>query len=781
MRIYVHGVDTFLGKVLVRELRKGDGGNHRIFGTFAHNASEAPKVVKRALPSISSMGGARDPQKEKKIVETVQSCRLVVMDLFSATMEDLCFIIQALKVDPKSDPPKTIGEGMEDDITFVLVSSLMVWSDTPPQGSRPVLLESDYKSRTPKTGSRYEQWRQMEELVMNCFNREGSKIKGLIVAPGVLYGEGEKTLGQLFKGAWLGETSHVVIAPGKNRVPTVHVRDLARMVRQLGFNNAEINPMENPYYLAVDQPEGPPDTPRQVSPPTNKKPSKEAASRTGSKESVKSQAAEGGGEEEVPAAEDAPAEDAAEDAEVAAVAADAGGGGGDGGEGEEGAPTDAAGNTAQWAKSRPVTQAQLVQGIVDDISERYDIPRVSEESLDALPDAADEESENARLLREALTLDLWVQPSAIMLDETFAAAMEPPGLWCRGGLLSNLRTVANEFCQERKLRPVRVLIAGPPASGKTTLAKSVAEHFNIPHLELDRGVDPNSMLDKLASKVCRYRGYVLDAGGMGLADCDVLFRIDGKLEPAEGEEEEAEPPPDPEEGEDGAEAAGPKLVRILNKELCPEFVVVTQAPEKLCQARWKNRGTLGADKFLKAWEEYRATNLTDDVMGLTDFFQDIAKIGVLNLPINLKDPEDMLESVRIFVEGSPAGRPYNYLRTEDEVAKELLENRAAHEAEVDAKAAEEARRLAADNTEQLKEAESQAKRMQIISKYETERAALDKLPLREYLMSYMVPSLTEGLIEVCKVLPEDPVDYLATYLEDHAATAAASQAASAAK
>ena len=38
------------------------------------------------------------------------------------------------------------------------------------------------------------------------------------------------------------------------------------------------------------------------------------------------------------------------------------------------------------------------------------------------------------------------------------------------------------------------------------------------------------------------------------------------------------------------------------------------------------------------------------------------------------------------------------------------------------------------------------------------------LPLRRYLMKNVIPSLTEGLLETCKVMPEDPVDYLAEYL-----------------
>lgn len=32
------------------------------------------------------------------------------------------------------------------------------------------------------------------------------------------------------------------------------------------------------------------------------------------------------------------------------------------------------------------------------------------------------------------------------------------------------------------------------------------------------------------------------------------------------------------------------------------------------------------------------------------------------------------------------------------------------------------------------------------------------------MMKYIIPELTEGLIEVCKVVPIDPVDYLAEFI-----------------
>ena len=40
----------------------------------------------------------------------------------------------------------------------------------------------------------------------------------------------------------------------------------------------------------------------------------------------------------------------------------------------------------------------------------------------------------------------------------------------------------------------------------------------------------------------------------------------------------------------------------------------------------------------------------------------------------------------------------------------------------------------------------------------------DGMNMRDFLMKNVVPMLTEGMIEVAKVAPIDPVDYLAEYI-----------------
>merc|ERR1719456_21154 len=149
------------------------------------------------------------------------------------------------------------------------------------------------------------------------------------------------------------------------------------------------------------------------------------------------------------------------------------------------------------------------------------------------------EAGSPEALAEAMMLNLKMEPSSIMLEEGFE--------WhCRGGLLKNIRMVAEEFSTERQLRAMRVIIAGPPASGKDTLCKAVSDHFNIPLLQMNLN-DLDATRVQLSSEVCRYRGYVLNAGLGGWQEVEQLFCQDYEIPP----DPDAEEPPPPEPDEDG--------------------------------------------------------------------------------------------------------------------------------------------------------------------------------------------------------------------------------------
>lgn len=60
--------------------------------------------------------------------------------------------------------------------------------------------------------------------------------------------------------------------------------------------------------------------------------------------------------------------------------------------------------------------------------------------------------------------------------------------------------------------------------------------------------------------------------------------------------------------------------------------------------------------------------------------------------------------------------------------------------------------------------EEWSRSLEKLQKEEEKLVIAQSEPLRNYLMKYVFPTLTKGLIEVANYKPQDPVDYLAEYL-----------------
>ena len=67
----------------------------------------------------------------------------------------------------------------------------------------------------------------------------------------------------------------------------------------------------------------------------------------------------------------------------------------------------------------------------------------------------------------------------------------------------------------------------------------------------------------------------------------------------------------------------------------------------------------------------------------------------------------------------------------------------------------------------MRDAASAAK-MEKIKQQERDLLDTRSQPIRQYLMDNVVPHLTEGLIDLCKRVPEDPIDYLSNFLLERA-------------
>jgi len=65
-----------------------------------------------------------------------------------------------------------------------------------------------------------------------------------------------------------------------------------------------------------------------------------------------------------------------------------------------------------------------------------------------------------------------------------------------------------------------------------------------------------------------------------------------------------------------------------------------------------------------------------------------------------------------------------------------------------------------------RKAKEEQERVKLEQIREQERDLLDtrSQPIRQYLMDNVVPYLTQGLIDLCKKVPEEPGEYLADFL-----------------
>ena len=88
--------------------------------------------------------------------------------------------------------------------------------------------------------------------------------------------------------------------------------------------------------------------------------------------------------------------------------------------------------------------------------------------------------------------------------------------------------------------------------------------------------------------------------------------------------------------------------------------------------------------------------------------------------------------------------------------QEAEAHRAQEEADAKVRAVEEANRAAKESKD--------AAKLELLREQERDLLDTRSQPIRQYLMDNVVPHLTEGLIDLCKDIPDDPVDYLANFL-----------------
>jgi len=681
----------------------------------------------------------------RKLLKAVASCDVVVYDLHDADMEELELVLRALH-----------SSEITHHMTFILVSSVGVWSrtqrtyedlevlpeaavsgggeeaaaDGAADGEAPVGDADGGGEATPAAGleataparrpvpltsqdytrripaPKFQEWKTLETTVLAL--REKGTVRPYVVCAGLPYGNGEDCFLSLFKAAWMSKDTLRYIGDGNNFIPCVHARDCARLVRRIVETKPELE-----YHLAVD--------------------------------------------------------------------------------------------------SGDVTQKEIVQAVASEFNIGYDLQSVS------VPEALLAE------LADVLTMDLRLEPSPIMepskpeepdvVDESaeadagpaamlseapsdaeavLATTIKPPvnfRWWCEKGIAANITTVVKEFIRWRQLKPLRVLILGPPGSGAGKLVAMLAERYgveaanmdnvleNVRNLETPLGVSLRDMLAQIEAAVSNPKAtgpfHVPSALMTQILDETVLQKASSQFRgfvlsgfPSTTEEAVEffleDPPADP--AGQTADPAGDHhdkghVEKIFKVSVAPDAVVVLSSSEERCQQRSLERKVPMPEKEfatkMARWKEA----FPEEGAKLTDIFIDR---GITPLTLEVDDVGEDELCDQIAANFLASRRVVNF--------RPVLPKQGADSKEQAAEAApvhdEGSVQKEAEGKRRKKEDED---RLEAIKKEELVRLEKHSETLRQYLMQFVVPTLTTGLIDMCRETPEDPVAYLAEYLSSYSA------------
>lgn len=146
---------------------------------------------------------------------------------------------------------------------------------------------------------------------------------------------------------------------------------------------------------------------------------------------------------------------------------------------------------------------------------------------------------------------------------------------------------------------------------------------------------------------------------------------------------------------------------------------------------------------------------------ITRFFQE-NKTEVFEIDC-ARNQFEMLEAMRVYIERN--GRSYNYLSSVKSLNHKREEILNQEEKDADAQVAAEQLEAKEVDHKERKALEALADgRLDFLSQHMEALKQCDKMYMRQFLMKAVIPVLTEGMIDVWRVGPTDPVDYLADYV-----------------
>lgn len=341
---------------------------------------------------------------------------------------------------------------------------------------------------------------------------------------------------------------------------------------------------------------------------------------------------------------------------------------------------------------------------------------------------------------------------------------------------------------------MRACVLGPPASGKSSIVAALCKHYKLHHIKIkdviseaiealeksaaradaDENEDDDGKAqedqelldsineskesnngriedqyiirfyrDKLHSMPCQNQGFILDGFPKTEEQAKELFAAD-----------------DEEEQEENSK------IPVYDKATMPEVVLSLDAPDDFLKQRVMNlpegvvAGTHNTESGLnRRLAEFRSLNEEDNTV--LNYFDEL-EIHPEHIDITKETNENNSSTIEQIIK--IMGEPRNYGPTPEELAEaEKAETEKRLKKEQEEKQEREMKELA--EAKQREEQEKEwARRLEEVKKQELELLENQAIPLRNYLMKHVMPTLTQGLIECCKVRPDDAIDYMAEYL-----------------